>query len=100
MHFRRRILKTSTQIDNGPELVWELVLLLVLTWIVSFFALWKGITKLRKVSFYMIHQASIIMNKAIYVISIRLGRFANMQYQPILSDEILTFSLALCSVVL
>jgi solute carrier family 6 GABA transporter-like protein 1 len=46
--WEKRVLKTSSNIDDTGFVQWELALLLLLVWVLTYFALWKGITNSRK----------------------------------------------------
>lgn len=43
------MLQTTAGLEGGGGLQWELVGLLLLAWVIVYFALWQGITKARKV---------------------------------------------------
>lgn len=47
---RRRVLKVSGGIEEVGGLRWELVLCLILSWIICYFCVWKGIKSTGKVS--------------------------------------------------
>lgn len=47
---RRRVLKISSGIEDVGSLRWELVLCLVLSWVICYFCIWKGIKSTGKVS--------------------------------------------------
>lgn len=47
--FRRRVLMQSDSISEFGGIQWELLGIMFVTWIVVYFALWKGITQARKV---------------------------------------------------
>lgn len=50
--WERRVLQTSAGIEENQGLQWELVGLLLLAWLIVYFALWKGITKARKFVYF------------------------------------------------
>ena len=53
MHlFRLRLLQISDGIDHPDGLVWELVVGLVMSWLLVFFSVWKGIKVSGKVLLY------------------------------------------------
>lgn len=47
---RHRVLKISAGIDEVGSLRWELALCLILSWVVCYFCVWKGIKSTGKVS--------------------------------------------------
>ena len=47
--FRNRVLQQSDDIAEFGGIQWELFGLMVLAWLIVYFALWKGITEARKV---------------------------------------------------
>jgi len=47
--FRRRVLNQSPTISDIGGIQWELLGLMFLSWVIVYFALWKGITQARKV---------------------------------------------------
>ncbi|XP_072230715.1 sodium- and chloride-dependent GABA transporter 2-like [Leuresthes tenuis] len=50
--WQRRVLKISTGIDDIGSLRWELVLCLILSWIICYFCIWKGIKSTGKVAYF------------------------------------------------
>ena len=46
--FRNRVLQQTDSIDDFAGIQWELLLLLLLAWAITYFALWNGITEARK----------------------------------------------------
>lgn len=55
---RRRALKVSGGIEEVGSLRWELVLCLILTWVICYFCVWKGIKSTGKVMLTHFHQKS------------------------------------------
>uniref|UniRef100_A0A8C2ZX60 Transporter n=1 Tax=Cyclopterus lumpus TaxID=8103 RepID=A0A8C2ZX60_CYCLU len=49
---KRRVLKLSSGIEEVGSLRWELVLCLILTWVICYFCIWKGIKSTGKVAFF------------------------------------------------
>lgn len=47
---RRRALKVSGGIEEVGSLRWELVLCLILTWVICYFCVWKGVKSTGKVT--------------------------------------------------
>lgn len=52
---RRRALKVSGGIEEVGSLRWELVLCLILTWVICYFCVWKGVKSTGKVTHTHIH---------------------------------------------
>ncbi|XP_062288512.1 sodium- and chloride-dependent GABA transporter 2-like [Scomber scombrus] len=50
--WQRRVLKISGGIEEVGSLRWELVLCLILTWIICYFCVWKGIKSTGKAAFF------------------------------------------------
>uniref|UniRef100_A0A8C2ZZU6 Transporter n=1 Tax=Cyclopterus lumpus TaxID=8103 RepID=A0A8C2ZZU6_CYCLU len=50
--WERRVLKLSSGIEEVGSLRWELVLCLILTWVICYFCIWKGIKSTGKVAFF------------------------------------------------
>ncbi|XP_037323577.2 sodium- and chloride-dependent GABA transporter 2-like [Pungitius pungitius] len=50
--WERRVLKISGGIEEVGSLRWELVLCLILTWVICYFCIWKGIKSTGKASFF------------------------------------------------
>ncbi|VDK40549.1 unnamed protein product [Gongylonema pulchrum] len=48
-YWERRVLMQTDSISDFGGIQWELLGIMTLTWIVVYFALWKGITRARKV---------------------------------------------------
>lgn len=46
--WEKRVLKTTDSIEETGQIQWELLLLLAFVWLLTYFALWKGITNSRK----------------------------------------------------
>lgn len=52
---RRRALKVSGGIEEVGSLRWELVLCLILTWVICYFCVWKGVKSTGKVTHARMH---------------------------------------------
>uniref|UniRef100_A0AAQ4RHH8 Transporter n=1 Tax=Gasterosteus aculeatus aculeatus TaxID=481459 RepID=A0AAQ4RHH8_GASAC len=50
--WERRVLKISSGIEDVGSLRWELVLCLVLSWVICYFCIWKGIKSTGKAAFF------------------------------------------------
>ncbi|XP_075957594.1 sodium- and chloride-dependent GABA transporter 2-like [Anarhichas minor] len=50
--WQRRVLKISGGIEEVGSLRWELVLCLILTWVICYFCIWKGIKSTGKAAFF------------------------------------------------
>ncbi|XP_044227722.1 sodium- and chloride-dependent GABA transporter 2-like [Thunnus albacares] len=50
--WQRRVLKISGGIEEVGSLRWELVLCLILTWVICYFCVWKGIKSTGKAAFF------------------------------------------------
>ncbi|XP_029374420.1 sodium- and chloride-dependent GABA transporter 2-like [Echeneis naucrates] len=50
--WQRRVLKISSGIEEVGSLRWELVLCLILTWIICYFCVWKGIKSTGKAAYF------------------------------------------------
>ncbi|XP_056252458.1 sodium- and chloride-dependent GABA transporter 2-like [Seriola aureovittata] len=50
--WQRRVLKISSGIEEVGSLRWELVLCLILTWVICYFCVWKGIKSTGKAAFF------------------------------------------------
>ncbi|XP_055004250.1 sodium- and chloride-dependent GABA transporter 2-like [Boleophthalmus pectinirostris] len=51
-YWQRRVLKISTGIEDTGSLRWELALCLVLTWVICYFCVWKGIKSTGKAAYF------------------------------------------------
>ncbi|KAK7925808.1 hypothetical protein WMY93_008118 [Mugilogobius chulae] len=51
-YWQHRVLKISTGIEDVGSLRWELVLCLILTWIICYFCVWKGIKSTGKAAYF------------------------------------------------
>lgn len=47
--YRRRILKVTGSVDELGSIHWELALCLLLSWIICYFCIWKGVKSTGKV---------------------------------------------------
>ena len=50
-NYRHRVLKISDGVEHVGEMQWEIALALLISWVVLYFALWKGIKWTGKVTF-------------------------------------------------
>ncbi|CAB1420211.1 unnamed protein product [Pleuronectes platessa] len=50
--WQRRVLKISNGIEEVGSLRWELVLCLILTWVICYFCVWKGIKSTGKAAYF------------------------------------------------
>ncbi|XP_059208155.1 sodium- and chloride-dependent GABA transporter 2-like [Centropristis striata] len=50
--WQRRVLKISSGIEDVGSLRWELVLCLILTWVICYFCIWKGIKSTGKAAYF------------------------------------------------
>ncbi|KAJ0003929.1 hypothetical protein NQD34_010143 [Periophthalmus magnuspinnatus] len=53
-YWQRRVLKISTGIEDVGGLRWELVLCLILTWVICYFCVWKGIKSTGKAAYFTV----------------------------------------------
>lgn len=51
-YWQRRVLKISSGIEDVGSLRWELALCLILTWIICYFCVWKGIKSTGKAAYF------------------------------------------------
>ncbi|XP_072301781.1 sodium- and chloride-dependent GABA transporter 2-like [Eucyclogobius newberryi] len=51
-YWQRRVLNISTGIEDIGSLRWELVLCLILTWVICYFCVWKGIKSTGKAAYF------------------------------------------------
>lgn len=59
------MLDTSESIDDTGMIKWDLALLLLLAWVIVYFALWKGITNSRVVN----HRSHELSSTSLYWLS-------------------------------
>ncbi|KAF6731574.1 Sodium- and chloride-dependent GABA transporter 2 [Oryzias melastigma] len=50
--WQRRVLKVSSGIEDVGSLRWELVLCLILSWVICYFCIWKGIKSTGKAAYF------------------------------------------------
>uniref|UniRef100_A0A0K0D2R5 Transporter n=1 Tax=Angiostrongylus cantonensis TaxID=6313 RepID=A0A0K0D2R5_ANGCA len=50
--WERRVLQQTSSIDEFGSIQWELLAIMFLSWLIVYFALWKGITQARKVGVF------------------------------------------------
>lgn len=51
-YWQRRVLKISSGIEDVGSLRWELALCLILTWVICYFCVWKGIKSTGKAAYF------------------------------------------------